>query len=110
MNLGQMLGDVNFSDSHNAPRFFYMRAKTEYLRIIDDYFSRFGYKTLRVKTPNMSHRENYNYVEIGQGERTVYGEVPPEALNRINEMCQNGITVWHNHANVGNYLISNNIV
>lgn len=107
---GTNAGDVNFSDGHNAPRFFYMRAKTEYLRIIDDYFSRFGYKTLRVKTPNMSHRENYNYVEIGQGERTVYGEVPPEALNRINEMCQNGITVWHNHANVGNYLVSNNIV
>ena len=53
---------------------------------------------------------NFNYVEIGQGERTAFGEVPPEALNRINEMCQQGLTIWHNHANVGNYLVANGIV
>ena len=106
---GTNAGDVNFADSHNAPRFFYMRAKTEYLRIIDDYFTRFGYKIMRVKVPNMSHREHFNYVEIGQGERTAFGEVPPEALNRINDMFQKGLTIWHDHPSIGSYNISNNI-
>lgn len=107
---GSNTADVNFADSHNAPRFFYMRAKTEYLRIIDDYFTRFGYKTLRVKTPNITGRKNFNYIEIGAGERFAYGEIPPDALDEINQIAQNGVTIWHDHANVGNYNVSNNII
>lgn len=107
---GSNAGDVNFADGHNAPRFFYMRCKTEYLRQIDDYFTRFGYKTLRVKVPNITGRENFNYIEIGSGERFAYGEIPPDALDEINSMAQSGLTIWHNHANIGNYSVSNYIL
>ena len=107
---GSNAGDVNFADGHNAPRFFYMRVKTEYLRLIDDYFTRFGYKTLRVKTPNITGRAAFNYIEIGSGERFAYGEIPPDALDEINMMAQNGVTIWHNHANIGDYTIANGII
>lgn len=103
------VGDIVFVAKRNHFQFKCMRARVEYLRIIDDFFSRFGYKTMRVKVPNMSHREHFNYVEIAQGERTAFGEVPPEALNRINDMFQKGLTIWHDHPSVGQYTISNNI-
>ena len=69
-----------------------------------------GYKTLRVKIPNVTGRQNFNYIEIGTGERFAFGEIPPEAIEEINQMARNGLTIWHNHANVGNYNISNNII
>ena len=87
-----------------------MRIKTEYLKEIDDYFTRFGYKVVRVKTPNITGRSAFNYIEIASGERFAYGEVPTEALNEINAAAQAGVTIWHNHVNIGNYEISNTIV
>lgn len=38
---GNNTGDVNFSARKNIFSIHYMRAKTEYLKVIDDYFSRF---------------------------------------------------------------------
>lgn len=107
---GQATGDVNFGNNNNNFRFMQYRVKTEYLKEIDDYFTRFGYKIVRVKTPNITGRTNFNYIEIGQGERFAYGEVPSESLNEINQIAQNGVTIWHNHANLGNYNITNTIV
>lgn len=107
---GQNVGDVNFSARKNTFTLHHMRAKTEYLKVIDDYFSRFGYATNRVKFPNITGRENFNYVEIGQAEEIGYGEVPSIFMNNINNACRRGVTIWHNHANLGNYNISNNII
>ena len=102
--------DVNYSSNDLTFKLEHMRIKTEYLREIDDYFTRFGYKVIRVKTPNITGRASFNYIEIGQGERFAYGEVPPESLTEINMIAQNGLTIWHNHANIGNYNLNNSIV
>ena len=107
---GQNVGDVNFSARKNTFALHHMRAKTEYMRVIDDYFSRFGYATNRVKLPNITGRENFNYVEIGQAEEIGYGEVPTIFMNNINNACRRGVTIWHNHNNLGNYNIENNII
>lgn len=107
---GNTTGDVVFTSNRNHFEFRCMRAKVQFLRIIDDYFTRFGYKTLRVKVPNVTGRQNFNYIEIGTGERFAFGEIPPEAIEEINQMARNGLTIWHNHANVGNYNVTNTIV
>ena len=107
---GQATGDVNFGNKNNHFTIVQYRIKSEYLKQIDDYFTRFGYKVIRVKVPNITGRPSFNYIEIGQGERFAYGEVPPESLTEINMIAQNGLTIWHNHANVGNYSVNNSIV
>ena len=107
---GQNVGDVNFSARKNTFALHHMRAKTEYMKVIDDYFSRFGYATNRVKLPNITGRENFNYVEIGASEEIGYGEVPAKYMDTINKACRKGVTIWHNHENVGNYNISNTII
>ncbi len=107
---GTNTADVNFSSNDTTFKLEHLRIKTEHLREIDDYFTRFGYKVIRVKVPNITGRANFNYIEIGQGERFAYGEVPPESLTEINMIAQNGLTIWHNHANVGNYNVNNSII
>ena len=107
---GQNTGDVDYSNLTITFSCKKMRAKTEYLRIIDDYFSKYGYKTNRVKTPNITGRQNWNYIEIGSDSSIGYGEIPQNALEVINNICKRGVTIWHNHANIGNYSVSNNIV
>lgn len=87
-----------------------MRVKNEYLKIIDDYFTKFGYKVNTVKHPNISGRSIFNYIEIESSAEIGYGEVPSKAMEVINGACRSGVTIWHNHANIGNYSMNNTIV
>lgn len=107
---GQNTGDVNYSAQLNGFTIKRMRPKLEYLRILDDYFSTYGYKTLRNKIPNITGRAYWNYVEIGQNESIGHGSIPADALSTINDAFHSGVTIWHNHANIGNYELSNTIV
>lgn len=107
---GNNNGDVNFSSGKNTFIIYHMRAKTEYLKIIDDYFTRFGYAIKKLELPNITGRKYWNYIEIGQNEEIGYGEVPSKFMDTINNACRRGVTIWHNHANVGNYSLDNSII
>lgn len=107
---GANTGDVNFSSNDNTFKLIHMRAKKEYLQMIDDYFTRFGYKILRVKIPEINSRTYWNYVQIGNGETLVVGDVPQNDLDLINKIAARGFTIWHNHDNIGNYQLTNSIV
>ena len=107
---GNNTGDVIFSDRRNIFSFHHMRVKTEYLKIIDDYFTRFGYAVKKLENPNLKGRKYWNYVEIGTSEEIGYGEVPSKYMDIINNACRTGVTIWHNHENVGNYSLNNTIV
>lgn len=107
---GQATGDVIWSCNRNLFSFRQMRAKTEYMRIIDDYFTRFGYAVKRLETPNITGRRYWNYVEIGSSEEIGYGDVPSKYMDIINNACRRGVTIWHEHNNIGNYSLSNTIV
>ena len=110
INGGQANGDVIWACNRNMFSFRQMRVKTEYLKIIDDYFTRFGYAVKSLATPNITGRQYWNYVEIGASEEIGYGEVPAKYMDTINNACRRGVTIWHNHANVGNYSLNNTII
>lgn len=90
--------------------FHKLRVKTECLKIIDDYFTRFGYAVKSLAMPNITGRKYWNYVEIGASEEIGYGEVLAKYMDTINNACRRGVTIWHNHANVGNYSLNNEII
>ena len=111
------VGDVIFSTERNLFSFREMRVKTEYLKIIDNFFSRFGYKINETKMANLTGRKNFNYVEIGQDETLAYtntqkntGSIPSNALETINNCFRSGVTIWHNHENLGNFNVDNGIL
>lgn len=86
---------------------FYINHKTikkEYAKIIDDYFSMFGYKVNSLEVPNLRSRLHWNYIETQNIQ--VSGPIPNEHLEKIKEMFNTGVTLWHDD-NVGNYNRSN---
>ena len=103
----QNVGDVVFSSNRNVISFKEMRVKTEYLRIIDEYFTRYGYKVNRLKKPNITGRPIFNYVEIASNDEIGTGTVPAQFMEEINNACRRGVTIWHNHSNIGNYNLHN---
>lgn len=107
---GQATGDVLWACNRNKFTFREMRVKNEYLKIIDDYFTRFGYAIKSLELPNITGRRYWNYVEIGASEEIGYGEVPSKYMDIINNACRRGVTIWHNHTNLGNYNLDNAII
>lgn len=103
-------GDISFAQNLNRFKILHMRPKLEYLQIIDDYFTRFGYAINRVKIPNITGRKTWNYVEIGESEDIGNGSVPTLFMETINSACRKGVTIWHNHSDIGNFNLDNNII
>lgn len=101
-------GDINVCDHKNGFYFYKMSIKEEYARIIDNYFSMFGYKINRVKVPNIKGRQNWNYVKTINC--NFDGDIPQTDLNIIKQMFNNGVTLWHNPSTIYNYSKSNGIV
>lgn len=108
----QARGNTNCSDVNFAWRRYFtglnMSVRAEYARIIDDFFSKFGYKINRVKTPNITGRTNWNYVKTI--ECYIRGDIPQEDIIEIQGMFDKGITFWHNASTFGDYSQSNGIV
>ena len=100
--------DVNVASGNNTFHFYKMSVKAEYARIIDNYFSMFGYKVNDVKVPNITGRQNWNYVKTINCNFS--GNIPQTDLNIIKTMFDNGVTLWHNPSTIYDYSKSNNIV
>lgn len=107
---GTNTADVNFVSNQIGFKFNEMRAKTEYLKRIDEFFTMFGYKTNSLKMPNITGRKNWNYVEISSNSDIGFGTVPSIYMEEINNACRRGVTIWHNHATLGDYSQDNSIV
>ena len=85
-----------------------MSIRPEYAKIIDDYFTMFGYACHRVKVPNISARPHFNYTKtVGCN---IVGSVPADAMSVICSIYDNGITFWKNGDEVGDYSIDNSPV
>lgn len=108
------VGDLSFTNDMLCYTYYKMSIRSEFARIIDDWFSRFGYKVNRVKLPNQVGRAYWNFVKIGSYENIGYStnairSVPSASMEVINNIYRSGVTIWHNHENIGNYSLNNTI-
>lgn len=85
-----------------------MTIRPEYARIIDDYFSMFGYSVNRIKKPNLGTRQNWNYVETQNV--ILSGDYPDFYMDRIKQCFNSGITFWNNPTTYGDYTQPNGVV
>lgn len=83
-----------------------MQIREEFARIIDDYFTKFGYPVKRVKQPQYTNRPYWNYIKT-RGCMAV-GSVPADALRHICRIFDNGITWWSRTATIGDYMNQDN--
>lgn len=101
-------GGINASDGHQQ---FYggrFSITHQMAKIIDDFFTRFGYATNQLKVPNRNSRSHWNYVKtIGC---TVTGSVPADDMRKICSIYDNGITFWKQGSEVGDYSQNNSLI
>lgn len=79
--------------------------RPEYAKMIDDYFTAFGYATNRLKKPNISSRPHWNYVRTSNCR--ILGTMPSDDENVICDIFNHGITFWKHLDEVGNYGLDN---
>lgn len=107
-----LVGTVNASDVmyFSGLKGFYNYCRTirpEYIKIIDEYFDRFGYATHVNKIPNRNVRPHWTYTKT-RGCNLV-GGAPASALSVISSVYNKGITFWKNGNEIGNYELDNRI-
>ena len=103
-------GDVTYAIGKITIDYYKMYIRHEMAESIDNYFTRFGYKVNKLKTPNITGRKYWNYIQIGDGENIGFGDIPADHMEKINQIARIGTTIWHNHANVDNFNLNNTIV
>lgn len=101
-------GDVLTSDKINDIYIWKMSITSQFAQTIDSYFDLYGYKTNKVKVPNVAHRQNWWYTKTINA--NIIGNVPNDEMNKIKEAYNNGLTFWRNASNFLNYSVSNGIV
>ena len=92
--------------------FLGMAVRREFAECIDDFFDMYGYATNEVKVPNETGRASWNYVQTqGAAFRPSPGSgVPAWAMDRINQLYDEGVWFWHSIATAGDYTQANGIV
>lgn len=75
-------------------------------KMIDDYFTMFGYATNEVKIPNRNVRNRFTYT---QTDGCVFKKVnfPQKYANKIASIYDKGITFWKPTATIGDYTTDN---
>lgn len=106
---GSNQSDLNFAQ-RNTFNIYPMTIKKEFAEVIDRYLSRFGYKVNEVKTPNINSRTKFNFIKVGGLDELITGDIPATDLEKINEICRKGVTIFHDYSTFGNYTQTNSIV
>ena len=81
--------------------FYNCHVATSELTRIDDFFSCFGYAVNKVKQPNLTGRQYWNFVQTDGA--IIAGDMPASSKEAIGRIFDGGITFWHNGDNIGNY-------
>lgn len=102
------IGDISFSRNLTTFDFYEMSLTPEYARIVDDYFTMYGYKTNRIKLPNIKGRRNFNFVKVIGA--NIHALINQNDLEKIKNLFENGITIWHNVDNFLDYSKNNDII
>lgn len=101
-------GDLNNCTGKNTFILYKMSITSERARIIDNYFTMYGYKINRLKTPALNSRTNWNYVKTIDA--NIEGYIPQESLQEIKDMFNTGVTFWHTTQYFLDYSRTNSIV
>lgn len=93
-SLNKNAGCLNFT-------FYKKSISAQQAEILDQYFDLYGYATQQVKVPNRNVRKHYTYTKtVGC---TISANLCTEDKRKIEAIFDNGITLWKNGDNIGNY-------
>ena len=99
-----------YSTAMRLKRFTYVQRsiKGEYAKMIDDYFTMFGYKINRMGVPNRKARPHWTFIKTTNFQ--LIGSIPADDAQTIADLYNAGITWWRNGDEIGNYNLNNSPV
>lgn len=100
----------NWYTSAGAQDFvYYQRHVNEFqAAVIDDYFDKYGYAINRYTTVDRNTRPHWNYVKTKDcTPRAIM--CPSEAIDKIAQIYDSGITFWQSISEVGDYSLDNRL-
>lgn len=102
------ISSTNVNLAHRAHNFYGARVRitSEYMKIIDEFFSMFGYAVKRVKDINIRNRKHWTYIKTNGA--NLHGNCGNEYNKRMVNILDNGITFWTDSiSKVCNYSLIN---
>lgn len=89
-----------------AKDFFFcdLSIRAPFAKIIDDYWTKYGYPCKEVRSLSFNSRPYWNFIKT-QGCNTE-GTAPGWARRQIQQIFDSGITIWHTDS-IGNYYLDN---
>lgn len=98
------------------PRVYNVHIRREFARIIDGFFTRYGYACHQFKVPTIKNRPHWTYlktvdcsirgVDDAPGSYIVH-TIPNDDASTICTIYNSGITFWRNASEVGDYTLDN---
>jgi hypothetical protein len=87
--------------------------KPEFAQKIDLYFQMFGYQVNSLEVPTLRTRDKWNYIKTvnavitsNLNEKTI----PLEDIRMLEDIFNNGVTIWHSESYMYQYAVQNNIL
>lgn len=112
---GQQSSSVFCAMGYQGFHYMPYRIQGQFAKIVDDFFSMYGYKTNRLKVPNRNGRKAWNYVKTCGCNLT--GSAPADVTASLVNIYDNGITFWrcidlstgNPFTRVGDYTLDNSL-
>lgn len=98
-------GGVNVAHRDQVFRCGRCRIIEEHCKIIDNFFTKYGYAQNKIFTPNLSARPYYTYIKTNGC--NIVGSCPSDSIGRIKAIFDNGITFWKSGSVIGDYSVDN---
>lgn len=105
-NVSLQGGDVyfTFQNQYNGYCLVYKQISDEYIRVLEDFFKKFGYAYNKIETPNLHTRKSWDYIRTV--DCNIKANINEDSLEKIKTMFNQGITIWHT-TDVCNYKLNN---
>lgn len=105
-NVALQGGDVyfTFQNQYNGYCLVYKQISDEYIRVLEDFFKKFGYAYNKIETPNLHTRKSWDYIRTV--DCNIKANINNESLEKIKTIFNNGVTIWHT-TDVDNYSLNN---
>ena len=105
-NVSLQGGDVyfTFQNQYNGYCLVYKQISDEYIRVLEDFFKKFGYAYNKIETPNLHTRKSWDYIRTV--DCNIKANINNESLEKIKTIFNNGVTIWHT-TDVNNYSLNN---
>lgn len=104
---GTTTGGMNTAMDECGFHFYYAHIKSQYAKVIDNFWTMYGYPCHLIKVPNRNVRPHWTYTKTV--DVSITGSVPANAMKVIKTCYNNGITFWKNGSEVGNYSLDNSL-